>query len=146
MTRKEKSLAREIQELALRTGAPPEFIEKVSLAFLSRGVSLDEPSSPYRSALEETFQQGVDIRESTGRALDSVASVRRSAETIRLSLSKQLKQLHEIRRVLELAEQKSAAAFEKQDETRPRRLYGSLTATGLSGEPVPLVPGSTEPQ
>ena len=58
-----------------------------------------------------------------------------------------MKQLHEIRCVLEGAERKSAAAMEEaEDNDRPPRLYGSLTATGLSGESVPLVPGPTEPQ
>ena len=50
-----RSLAEYIEDVALRTGAPSDFIEKVGFIFSSKGVALSENAEPYASLVEETF-------------------------------------------------------------------------------------------
>ena len=55
MADRNTTLAEYIEDVAVRTGARADFIEKIGFIFSSRGISLSEPAEAYASIVEETF-------------------------------------------------------------------------------------------
>lgn len=56
------SIGAQIDRLAELTGAPTEFVARIRSLFSTKGISLDDDSAPYLSALEHAFRREQSIR------------------------------------------------------------------------------------
>jgi len=88
-----KTLAEYIEDVALRTDAPSEFIEKVGFIFSSKGIPLSESSEPYASLVEETFLLDETLRMSEERTLESLDLISHDIDLARGYLRRQVEKL-----------------------------------------------------
>jgi hypothetical protein len=88
-----KSLAEYIEDVAMRTGAPADFIEKVGFIFSSKGIALSENAEPYAAVVEETFLIDETLRMSETRTLECLDLIAHDVDLARGYLRQQVDKL-----------------------------------------------------
>jgi hypothetical protein len=88
-----RTLAEYIEDVALRTDAPSDFIEKVGFIFSSKGIPLSESAEPYASLVEETFLLDETLRMSEQRTLESLDLIAHDIDLARGYLRQQVEKL-----------------------------------------------------
>jgi len=96
-----KTLAEYIEDVALRTEAPSDFIEKVGFIFSSKGIPLSESSDPYASLVEETFLLDETLRMSEQRTLESLDLIAHDVDLARGYLRQQVEKLAGVQAAME---------------------------------------------
>jgi hypothetical protein len=101
METRSRTLAEHIEEIALRTGAAPDFIEKVGFIFSSKGIALSENAGPYADLVEETFLLDEAVRLSERRALEDLDLIAQDVELARGYLVRQIEELTGVEETLD---------------------------------------------
>ena len=93
MESRARSLAEYIEDVARRTDAPSDFIEKVGFIFSSKGIALTESADPYAALVEETFLLDETLRMSEQRSLESLDLISHDIDLARGYLRLQVEKL-----------------------------------------------------
>ncbi len=151
MIQDDKSIRGHIEWLARRTGAPRSFIDQVHALFRTKGISLDAEASPYLPALEEAFRREEAIRNTAGRARQSVIELQQQFSRLGQAYRRQLDQLRRIRSSLASSSQQMRRVAERKNPARPAasssaRSNGKVVVTRPVSDDGWMVPGPEELQ
>jgi len=93
MEAKSRTLAEHIEEIAVRTGAAPDFVEKIGFIFSSKGIPLSENAGPWAALVEETFLLDETLRMTERRTLESLERASQDLDSARSYLRRQIEEL-----------------------------------------------------
>jgi hypothetical protein len=138
-----------IAEMALETGAPVAFVDKVRALFERKGISLRRDASPYLVALREAFRREEHIRRTGGRGCEPVVHVRDDGASGANRWERHLTQLRDLRETLRRQSRRLAEGMQgphgtKAKPPQTRRLDGLVLSPG--SVELPFVPGPEDLQ
>lgn len=155
MQAKDNSIGAHIDQLAREFGAPPSFVRRIRTLFSSKGISLDDESTPYRSALEEAFRREQSIRHNARQTQENLKQLHQQLLQFNEVFRKQLTRLRNLRDTLEPTATAAAApgssATPRPRSGKVRRVLivqnkgGRLSVQEQEGKGV-LVPGPKDLQ
>jgi flagellar capping protein FliD len=150
MSEDTKTIAERIDSLSRRTNAPSTFVRQVRTLFSSKGISLEEDSTPYLTALEQAFRREESIRRSTLRTRRNLTRVQKNFSSIMENYRKQFSHLERIKRALQNQSTRMAAGAAKGKGKKPAVVVYSSNprafVTRQEKDEMPMVPGPEELQ
>jgi hypothetical protein len=144
------TIAQRIESLSRRTNAPSTFVKQVRTLFSSKGISLEEDSTPYLTALEQAFQREESIRRNTLKTHTNLNRIQRHLTSMTDNYRKQVSQLQRIKRSLEKSTGRLQAGPGKAKSKKPAVLVYSSNPrsfiTRQEKDEMPMVPGPKDLQ
>ncbi len=101
MSAKRQTLGEAIDAIADRTGAAPEFVDRVRRLFEKKGISLDDDGARYTRPLEEAFARQAYLRRVVDDARQSLGKLQGSVAILNEALGTQNEKLKMLREGLE---------------------------------------------
>jgi hypothetical protein len=93
MASKDSSIGGQIDRLAVETGAPDNFVQRIRELFANKGISLDGDCEPYIHALEHAFQRERSIRLSALQTRQNLERLQRQLDQFNQACRRQLNRM-----------------------------------------------------
>jgi len=97
MATRDTSIGGQIDRLAVETGAPDEFVERIRELFSTKGISLDGDCAAYITALEHAFRREESIRMSALQTRENLERLQRQLDQFNEVCRRQLNRMQSFR-------------------------------------------------
>ena len=97
MAERDTSIDGQIGRLAVETGAPDEFVQRIRELFSNKGISLDGDCEPYITALEHAFRREQSIRMSALQTRENLERLQRQLDQFNEVCRRQLNRMQSFR-------------------------------------------------
>jgi hypothetical protein len=91
------SIGGQIERLAVETGAPDAFVQRIRELFCNKGISLDCDCEPYITALEHAFRREQSIRMSALQTRENLERLQRQLDHFNEACRRQLNRMQNFR-------------------------------------------------
>jgi len=97
MAERDTSIGGQIDRLAVETGAPDEFVERIRELFSNKSISLDGDCTPYITALDHAFRREESIRMSALQTRENLERLQRQLDQFNEVCRRQLNRMQSFR-------------------------------------------------